>query len=164
MPKKEINYQNTIIYKIICKDMNIKDVYVGHTTNFIQRKNSHKQDSNSNTYSTKIYDTINKNGGWKNWDMIEIEKYPCKDGNEAKARERYWFEQLNSSLNASLTIIFEDEVQDKIKEKSRKYRERHGHKVEYRLNKSENQRIYRELNREKINQRKREAYQQKTKK
>ena len=63
MPKKEINYQNTIIYKIICKDMNIKDVYVGHTTNFIQRKNSHKQDSNSNTYSTKIYDTINKKRG-----------------------------------------------------------------------------------------------------
>ena len=38
MPKKEINYQNTIIYKIRCKDLNIKDVYVGHTTNFIQRK------------------------------------------------------------------------------------------------------------------------------
>jgi hypothetical protein len=31
--------------------------------------------------------------------MIEIEKYPCKDANEALARERHWFERLNSSLN-----------------------------------------------------------------
>ena len=28
MPKKEIDYQNTIIYKIACNDLNVKDVYV----------------------------------------------------------------------------------------------------------------------------------------
>ena len=38
---------------------------------------------------------IRKNGGWENWCMIEIEKYPCNDKNEAKARERYWLETLN---------------------------------------------------------------------
>jgi hypothetical protein len=31
--------------------------------------------------------------------MIEIEKYPCKDANEAKARERYWYEELKAKLN-----------------------------------------------------------------
>ena len=162
MPRIPTDYSKTIIYKIVCKDLIITDLYIGHTTNFIERKSNHK--SNCKTKPFLIYKTINNNGGWDNWDMIEIEKYPCKDGNEAKARERYWHEKLNSSLNAFLPIIFEDEVQDKIKEKSRKYRERHGHKVEYRVKKNENQRIYRELNREKINQRKREAYQQKTKK
>ena len=30
MPKNEIDYSNTIIYKIICKDENIKDLYVAH--------------------------------------------------------------------------------------------------------------------------------------
>ena len=43
MPKIEIDYSNTIIYKITCKDSTVKDVYVGHTTNFVQRKHSHKQ-------------------------------------------------------------------------------------------------------------------------
>ena len=38
MPKNEIDYSNTIIYKITCLDPNITDVYVGHTTNFVQRK------------------------------------------------------------------------------------------------------------------------------
>ena len=31
--------------------------------------------------------------------MIEIEKYKCHDGNEVRARERYWFEELQSKLN-----------------------------------------------------------------
>ena len=42
MPKTDVDYSNTIIYKICCKDESITDVYVGHTTNFIQRKYSHK--------------------------------------------------------------------------------------------------------------------------
>ena len=32
MPKKEIDYSNTIIYRIVCKDTNITECYVGHTT------------------------------------------------------------------------------------------------------------------------------------
>jgi hypothetical protein len=42
MPKKLIDYSKTIIYKIVCNDLNIKDVYVGHTTNFIKSKALHK--------------------------------------------------------------------------------------------------------------------------
>ena len=43
MPKTDIDYSNTIIYKITCKDPTVNEVYVGHTTNFVQRKYSHKQ-------------------------------------------------------------------------------------------------------------------------
>jgi hypothetical protein len=32
------NYQNTVIYKIVCNDLSIKDLYVRHTTNFRKRK------------------------------------------------------------------------------------------------------------------------------
>ncbi len=38
MPKKIIDFSKTIIYKIVCNDLNITDVYVGRTTNFINRK------------------------------------------------------------------------------------------------------------------------------
>jgi hypothetical protein len=33
MPKVKMDYSNTIIYKIFCKDTNIKEAYIGHTTN-----------------------------------------------------------------------------------------------------------------------------------
>ena len=119
MPKDEINYQNTIIYKIICKDLNIQDIYIGHTTNFIQRKHSHKQDSK--TYSTKIYDIIRAYGGWKNWEMIEIEKYPCKDRNEAMARERFYYDVMHPSMNTYRPVITREEETDKTNESSIKY-------------------------------------------
>jgi ferredoxin-like protein FixX len=34
--------------------------------------------------------------------MIEIEKYLCKDANEALTKEREWFERLNSRLNTKI--------------------------------------------------------------
>ena len=47
MPKTQINYSSTIMYKICCKDTLITEIYIGHTTNFIQRKNQHKISCNN---------------------------------------------------------------------------------------------------------------------
>ena len=51
MPKVDIDYSNTIIYKIVCVDPLIKDLYIGHTTNFVQRKYAHKQTCNKRSRS-----------------------------------------------------------------------------------------------------------------
>ena len=99
MPKENIDYSNTIIYKVFCKDENIKDIYVGHTTNFIKRKYQHKICSTNLSNKLKIYDIIRKNGGWDNWDMIEIAKYCCKDSAEARIKEQEHFDLLKPSLN-----------------------------------------------------------------
>ena len=42
MPKVEIDYTQTTIYKICCNDTAITDIYVGSTTNFANRKYGHK--------------------------------------------------------------------------------------------------------------------------
>ena len=47
MPRKIINYTNTIIYKIVCNDLNITDLYVGSTTDFTNRKYNHKSSCNN---------------------------------------------------------------------------------------------------------------------
>ena len=44
MPRKPIDYSNTHFYKIVCKDLGIKELYVGHTTNFKNRKLDHKKE------------------------------------------------------------------------------------------------------------------------
>ena len=100
MPKCLIDYSNTIIYKIFCKDITVKDTYVGHTTNFTKRKYQHKLGSNNITNNLKIYKVIRDNGGWDNWDMIEIAKYNCKDATEARIKEQEHYESLNTSLNS----------------------------------------------------------------
>ena len=43
MPKVAIDYSKTVMYKIVCKDLNIKDLYIGHTVNFRQRKHDHRR-------------------------------------------------------------------------------------------------------------------------
>ena len=103
MPKVEIDYSNTIIYKIACKDPLISHVYVGHTTNFVQRKYAHKQTCNnikSPCYNLKLYKTIRANGNWSNWDMTIINFYNCKDHFEARQKEQEHFAALNATLNS----------------------------------------------------------------
>ena len=38
MPKTPIDYTKTVIYKIVCLDLDIKDSCVGSTTSFIKRE------------------------------------------------------------------------------------------------------------------------------
>jgi hypothetical protein len=101
MPKIDIDYSNTIIYKITCNDDTIKDVYVGHTTNFVQRKYAHKQCClNNNLNKCKLYEVIRNNGGWNNWTMEIVNFFNCKDHNEARQKEQDYFVSLNASLNS----------------------------------------------------------------
>jgi len=100
MPKENIDYSNTIIYKIYCNDSAIKDIYVGHTTHFIQRKYQHKLSCNNLKNVLKIYKTIRENGGWNNWSMVEIAKYNCNDSTEARIKEQLHYEELHASLNS----------------------------------------------------------------
>ena len=102
MPKQPIDYSKTIIYKICCKDINISDIYIGHTTDYIRRKAQHKFSCNNPTdksYNFYVYQYIRNNGGWENWDIVEIEKYNCNDKLEASKRERHWVEELKATLN-----------------------------------------------------------------
>jgi hypothetical protein len=102
MPKTDIDYSNTIIYKITCKDVLNTDVYVGHTTNFVQRKHAHKQsciNPNSVNYKLNLYEVIRANGGWNNWKMEIINFFDCKDHYEARLKEQEYFISLNATLN-----------------------------------------------------------------
>jgi hypothetical protein len=100
MSKNNVDYSNTIIYKIYCKDKNINDVYVGHTTNFQARKYQHKLACKNSNCCLKIYKIIRENGGWNNWDMEEIARYNCYNLEEAKIKEQKHYEELNATLNS----------------------------------------------------------------
>ena len=105
MSKKPLNFSKTIIYKIVCRDLDTKDLYVGHTINWKDRKSKHKKSCNNirdKRHNCKVYEFIRDNGGWDNWCMIEIEKYPCNDVNEARSRERHWIELLDARLNTNM--------------------------------------------------------------
>jgi hypothetical protein len=150
MPRKVIDFSKTIIYKVVCNDIKIEDIYVGSTTDFTRRKCNHKNiciNPQHASYNLKLYKIIRDNGGWINWEMIEIEKFPCNDSNEARARERYWYEFLNASLNTRKPIIYNV---DEIRENKKEYYINNKEKL------NEAHKIYNEINKEKL-----KAYQNK---
>ena len=73
MPKNPINYDNTCFYKLVCNDVNIKECYVGHTTDFTRRR-SRQRDSCSRATAKEHYALVfpfmRVHGDWDNWDMI----------------------------------------------------------------------------------------------
>ena len=98
-------YQNGLIYKLCSKDPTIKDCYVGSTCNFTKRKNRHKYSCHNEkdiAYKFYVYQFIRDHGGWENWDMIELIKYPCETKRELALKEREYFEMLGGTLNKQI--------------------------------------------------------------
>ena len=125
---QKVNYNKSIIYKLCCKDPLITDIYVGSTTNFRKRKFNHKSNcinKNNKGYNYYVYQFIRDNGDFDNWDMIMVEEYSCENKKQLDTRERYWIEQLKSSLNKKIPARTKKEwIQDnitKIKDKRKQY-------------------------------------------
>jgi len=132
MPKSNVNYQNTIIYKLehlVNKEL----VYVGSTTNFIKRKCAHKHDcinSNSKDYNFKVYQMIRENGGWDLFQMLEIKKYPCNDKREAEAEEERCRIELRANMNMRRAFCTPEQYREEQREYNKRYYA--NHREEYR--------------------------------
>ena len=176
MPRKPIDYSNTHFYKIVCKDMNINSLYVGHTTDFTARKYNHKKqciNPSDKFHNRFVYQTIRENGNWNNWDMVELETRFCESSLEARRIERDYIEQLNADLNVVKRPIvslderrqykkeWESENKEHIQEQKRLYhlenREKFCEKVkkwrqENPDRRKEQAKTYREKHKEKLRQ------------
>lgn len=159
MPRNPIDYSRTIIYKIVCKDVNITECYVGQTTDFKSRKKEHKaccNNINDKKYNYYIYQFVREHNGWDNWDMVEVEKFNAIDKLDAHKRERYWIEQLHATLNKKIPTRTDKEWyidnKDKIKEYQKEYKELNKDKI-----KDTNKEYY-TLNKDKIEEYKKEWY------
>jgi hypothetical protein len=88
------------IYKIYCKNSEIKDLYVGSTNDFKQRVQEHISrcnNENSNEYNVKVYKFIRHNGGMENFTIEKI--IECDLENQYDKEVEYYL-LLNSRLNS----------------------------------------------------------------
>ena len=133
MPRLPIDYSKIVIYKLVHKeDYDNANIYIGSTTDFVKRKTRHKCDCNnekSKRYNQKNYQYIHANGGWDEWNMIEVEKYPCNDGNEARAREEYWKCYFNANLNSKKAFRTEEQKKDYYYDNKDKLQEKYKEKT-----------------------------------
>jgi len=141
----KVDYSKTFIYKLCCNDINIKDIYVGHSTDFKSRNNDHKKccnNVNSSKYNAYKYQFIRDNGGYENWKMIKLYDFPCNSKREAEAEEDKTMQELGATLNKIRAYCSEEESKKQRKEYNKEY---------YKDNKeqlSQKSKEYREKNKE----------------
>ena len=168
MPRKPIDYSNTHFYKIVCRDVNIQDCYVGHTTDFTKRKSQHKNHCNSDTtrvYNMPAYQFIRENGGWINWEMVLINTEKCENSLEAKKREREYIEERKATLNRVRPFVTTEEANEKKRETTNIYHKANMEREkEYRKNNKDRIRDYNKKyqseNKERIAQRRKQHYEE----
>jgi len=161
MPKKPIDYSTCCIYKLEHIE-NESLIYVGHTTNFKQRKAQHKNICNNETnkkFNLKLYTMMRENGGFEMFKMIEVEKYPCNDRREAEKKENELMKEMKASMNMINSFVTREERLEKKKEyrninkeQQKEYRENNKEKIK------ETKKKYREKNKEKLAKRDKEYY------
>ena len=147
----------SVIYKISCKDLNVKEIYIGSTKNFKQRKRRHKYNccnENGKNYNMKLYNHIRSNGGWNNFEMKLIDSITSKDKEiYEKCEAKYIRDNIDIVLNKEIP----GRTKKEISEKNTEYRENNKeyfkeyHKEWYQNNKEKRSEYY-QNNKEKINE------------
>ena len=153
------DYSKTIIYKICCKDTEIKEIYVGSTCNLTNRRYTHKAKWNNELYpeyNFKVYQFIRDNGGWENWTMIMVDEANLENKLQKEKLEREWYEKLGATLNSQIPTRTEKEYRLTNKETISI-----RHKEHYEKNKEEiliKKKEYNAKNKEKVRIQKKEHY------
>lgn len=94
------------IYMIYSKNKNIKDFYIGSTTEKVStRFSKHKyrcEDLKYRYYNYPLYMFIRNNGGFEEWTYKVIEEVECKNKRHLQEIERYYIEDMGATLNGSI--------------------------------------------------------------
>jgi hypothetical protein len=106
---EETHFITYTIYKIVCKNKEVTDFYVGSTMNLTKRKSQHKRNCSIGLNRT-VYNCIRENGNFDNWDIEVIDTLKCQNKRTAEIVERYYIEQLGATLNTMTPIISDVEV------------------------------------------------------
>ena len=170
------HYENAVIYKIHSLNPDVKEIYVGSTCDFANRKYHHKRNCNKPSdkkYHLKVYTYIRDNGGWDKFMMTPIKMYPCKSKMELHIEERKNIEELNATLNSSVPgrtdKEYREQNKEKIKQQKKEYYEQNKDKFkEYQIKNREKLKEYRKeyykeyaiKNKEKIKQQHLNYYEQ----
>ena len=72
-------------------------IYIGSTNDYYKRYIHHKSICNIKTI--KLYQYIRENGGWDNFEMLEIGVVDYETSEELRKEEQKWIEDLGATLN-----------------------------------------------------------------
>lgn len=129
-----------------------ENTYVGSTCLELSRRLSNHRADSLVTPHRRVYKQF---PGMDGVDIVLIELYPCNTLEELRKRERYWADELKSSLNTFRAHVTEEEK----KEKHKEYAVTHAEEIsvyqsawyqEHKVELNAKQKIWKQDNKEKV--------------
>lgn len=71
--------------------------YIGATRHYKSRIAVHKTHL-LNEKKSHLYNTMQLNGGWNEYDFIVLEEYQCQSRRDAEQRESYWIQRYEGEI------------------------------------------------------------------
>ena len=125
MPIKPVDHTKSVVYRFVYNHITY---YVGSTTNFTNRKSTHKcncyNEKNEEKYNLPIYKFIRETGGWTDdWNMILVQSYPeCKSSIELRMYEQEHLDLYRPDLNVNRAFVSKEDKREIINDNNRNFR------------------------------------------
>ena len=160
-------YENTIVYKIKCKDPLVPDFYLGYSTFTLVHVAKMFEVRCKHDNKWPVCEFVRQHGGFQNWVFERLDSKPCTTSLEARTELRRHFNASPPSLNKQLPTRTNKEYAqgEKNKKAQKTYRITHLDKIHqdqaahYQRNKDvllKKRRDYLLVNREMVNARARD--------
>ena len=155
-----VNYQDAKIYKLVCNVTGL--VYIGSTVQpLYKRKYGHEQNFRRwKEGKEKMITTSCRVLEHRDYDIVLVESYPCKNQEELYRRERYWVDSTECVNKKRPIRTDEERLEDAMYNESarvRIYKWRSSHPDDYKELARKHTRKYYEQNKEAINEHRRQA-------
>ena len=155
-------YENTIVYKIKCKDPSVPDFYLGYATTSLVQVAKMFGTRCKHDMTWPVCEFVRQNGGFENWVFERLPIKSCSTALEARTELRKHFNADPPSLNVQLPTRPNKEYAQGPKNKASQkiYRTEHLDKIHkdqaahYQRNRERlliHRREYQMLNKDKIN-------------
>ena len=127
------------IYRIVSKNQELKNCYIGKTRNLTSRIRQHKSDSiniQSRRYNLPMYQYIREHGGFENFEVINLKDIWIDGAENTSIHEQYYFELYGGFINCLNTyypnrkaretsLIYYYKHKEQVTEYQAKYRNEH---------------------------------------
>ena len=109
------------VYKIYCRDISIKECYIGSTKNMNSRILHHHNNNYDYEKELRLYKFIKENGGWGNWLIEEMESFSFNDIKELREKEQEYINVLKCYKPLLNSSAAHKETKEKVYEYNEKY-------------------------------------------
>jgi hypothetical protein len=113
----EDRYLEAQIYKVVNTDCD--DIYIGSTNykHLSKRYWRHRRDG----YDERFKHRYGKLFSTENHSIQCIEKFPCRNKEELRNRERYWIERTPTAVNSVMPIITNEQRLEKNRQRQKEW-------------------------------------------